>query len=227
MLKLYGCGSPNVFKVQLMLAELGLEYEFEATPLYGEALSSPSFRRLNPNGKLPVLVDDGESVFESGAILLHLAEKTGRLLAADGVARSQALQWLMWQVAGVGPMFGQALHFRFIAPAATNYARARYDREVRRLYGVAEARLASSPWFAGVDYSIADIAVFPWLGRYARTLDVDIQAYPAVLDWIARIEARPATQAAAPLAKQLFKADLAAQATASQADLDRFFGRQR
>ena len=224
MLKLYGCGSPNVFKVQLMLAELDLDYEFEAIPLYGEALSASQFRALNPNGKLPVLVDDGAPVCESGAILLHLAEKTGRFLAAAGPARSQTLQWLMWQMAGVGPMFGQALHFRFVAPP-NDYARARYDREVRRLYAVAEARLEASPWLGGADYSVADMAAFPWLGRYARTLEVDLQPCPAVRAWIARIEARPATQAAAPLAKQLFKADLTAQAAASQADLDRFFGR--
>lgn len=225
MLKLYGCGSPNAFKVQLLLAELDLDYEFEALPLYGDALSSPRFRALNPNGRLPVLVDDGRAIFESGAILLHLAAKTGRFLPEDFAGRSQALQWLMWQMSGVGPMFGQALHFRYIAPTGNDYARARYDREVARLYDVAEARLSTARWFAGDDYSIADIAAFPWLGRYAKTLEVDLATHPAVSDWIARIEARPANQAIAELGTRLFKADLAAQARASSADLDRFFGR--
>jgi len=224
-LKLYGCGSPNVFKVQLMLAELGLDYELEAVPLYGETLAGPAFRALNPNGRLPVLVDNGVPVFESGAILLHLAEKTGRLLSTDPAERSRAVQWLMWQMAGVGPMFGQALHFRYIAPAGNDYARGRYSREVERLYDVAETRLSAAPWFAGQDYSIADIAAFPWLGRYVKTLEVDLSARPAVAGWIARIEQRPAHQAIAGEGKALFKADLAAQAAASPAELDRFFGR--
>lgn len=225
MLKLYGCGSPNVFKVQLMLAETGLDHVFEAVPLFGDMLKSEAFRALNPNGRLPVLVDDGVPIFESGAILLHLAEKTGRFLPAEPGARSRAIQWLMWQMAGVGPMFGQALHFRYIAPSGEDYGQGRYGREVERLYDVAERRLAQSPWLAGEDYSIADIATFPWMGRYAKTLGIDLTDRPAVRDWIARIEARPACQQASPAAKALFRADVAAQAKAEPADLDRFFGR--
>jgi len=225
MLKLYGCGSPNVFKIQLMLAETGLDHEFEAVPLLGETLHSEAFRALNPNGRLPVLVDDGVPIFESGAILLHLAEKTGQFLPAAGNSRDQVFQWLMWQMAGVGPMFGQALHFRYIAPAGNDYASARYSREAARLYDVAERRLADVPWLAGESYSIADIATFPWLGRYAKTLEIDLAERPAVRDWIARIEARPACQRISAAAKGLFRADIAAQSAASVEQLDRFFGR--
>ena len=225
MIKLYGCGSPNVFKVQLMLAELGLEYEFVKLPLYGPALSEPRFRALNPNGKLPVLVDDDTPVFESGAILLHLAEKHGRFLPAEGAVRDRTLQWLMWQMAGVGPMFGQALHFLYIAPDGNEYAKGRYTHEAERLYDVAETRLSEAEWFAGDDYTIADIAIYPWLGRYAPTLGIDLSGRPGVMGWKEKIESRPAFKAAEPGWKALFKEGLVEQANASKEDLDRFFGR--
>lgn len=225
MLKLLGCGSPNVFKVLLLLTELDLDYEFENVPLFGDALSAPDFRRQNPNGRLPLLIDDGVAVFESGAILIYLAEKYGVFLPNEPVARSRVIQWLMWQMAGVGPMFGQALHFRYIAPKDSVYAAQRYTREVERLYDVAEARLTALPWLGGDDYSIADIAAFPWLGRYAATLDIDLATRPNVTNWIARIEARPAWLAIAPFVKDLFKQGLAAQAEASPEELARFFGR--
>jgi GST-like protein len=225
MIKLYGCGSPNVFKVMLMLAELDMPYEFETVSLYDGSLRKPEFLAMNPNGRLPVLVDDGMPVFESGAILIHLAEKSGRFLPACGPERSAVIQWLMWQMGGVGPMFGQALHFRYIQPDGNDYARGRYAREVERLYDVAESRLTAVPWLGGADYSIADMAAYPWLGRYPATLGLDMSGRPAVRDWIARVEARPGWQSVEPTARTMFKAGIAAQQEATQEELDRFFGR--
>ncbi len=142
------------------------------------------------------------------------------------------MQWLMWQMAGVGPMFGQALHFRFIAPRfagteGTAYSATRYTAEAERLYDVAETRLSQAEWLGGADYSIADIAAFPWLGRYAKTLGIDLANRPAVSAWIARIQQRPAVVAVDETAKALFKADLAAQSSAEQAKVESFFGIRR
>jgi GSH-dependent disulfide-bond oxidoreductase len=224
MITLFGCGSPNVHKVLLMLAETGLDYDFRSVPLYDGTLAALEFRAMAPNGRLPVLVDDGVAISESGAILTHLAEKTGRLLAREGRDRDGALQWLMWQMAGVGPMFGQALHFLFIAPGTNDYAKGRYLREVNRLYDVADARLAVSLYLGGADYSIADIAAIPWLRNYVKTLGIDMTNRPHVLDWIARIEARPAWIATEAESKRLFKADLVAQKDATPGQRAAFFG---
>ena len=209
----------------MMLAETGLEYRFEEVPMYDGTLKGPQFRALNPNGRLPVLVDDGVPVFESGAILIHLAEKTGQFLPERSPDRGSVLQWLMWQMAGVGPMFGQALHFRYIAPPGSNYARERYDAEVRRLYDVAEEQLAREYWLAGDDYSIADMAAYPWLGRYAKTLDVDLADRPHVRRWIDAVRGRPAIAAVDGTVKALFKKGLSEQKAAAPEQLDRFFGR--
>jgi GST-like protein len=231
MIDLYGCGSPNVFKVLLMLAETELPYCMHSVGVHSAEQFTPTFRGLNPNSKVPVIVDrDGPAgqrhvVFESGAILIYLAEKTGRLLPTDPVARSRTLQWLMFQIASIGPMFGQALHFQYLAPPGNDYACQRYHIETERLYAVLEHRLSETRYLAGDEYTIADIAAFPWIARYPRTLGVDMTRLPAVRDWIDRIEARPAQQFIAPLCKQLFKAGLAAQASASAQALDRFFGR--
>lgn len=225
-LTLLGCGSPNVQKVMLMLAECGLEHEFREVDLYDGSLADPEFRAMAPNGRLPVLIDDGVPVFESGAILIHLAEKTGRLLPAGGTARGEVMQWLMWQMAGIGPMFGQALHFRFIRPEGNDYARGRYWREVNRLYDVAEARLAVAPWLGGADYSIADIAAVPWLKNYAKTLEIDLATRPRVAGWCEAIAARPAWEAIQPAIKTMFKAGLARQKRAEPAQLARFYGQE-
>jgi GST-like protein len=150
MIDLYACGSPNVLKVIFMLSETALPYTLHEVDMGAGEQYAPEFVALNPNSKLPVIVDrDGpqgrpHTVFESGAILLYLAEKAQLLLPIDAEARSRALQWLMWQMASVGPMFGQALHFRYIAPQDIPYARGRYLREVNRLYDVLEARRSSS-----------------------------------------------------------------------------------
>jgi GST-like protein len=233
MIELYACGSPNVFKVLLMLGETGLPFTVKRVNIANEEQFAPEFTALNPNSKLPVIVDsDGpegrpHTVFESGAILIYLADKTGRLLPTAPAARSEALQWLMWQMGGVGPMFGQALHFKFLAPAGSDYGRVRYLTEVQRLYNVAEARLKRSPWLGGTEYSIADIAAWPWLGKYPKTLEIDMTTRPHVAAWIAKIEQRPGQQAIAEAAKHLYKGDLVAQKEAKPDSLDRFYLRGR
>ena len=168
MIDLYGCGSPNVLKILLMLEETELPYRLHAVNVHAGEQFREEFLALNPNAKVPVIVDHDmtsgpHAVFESGAILYYLAEKTGRFLGHTHVERSACMQWLTWQVAGVGPMFGQALHFQFVAPDGNEYARRRYLTEVKRLYDVAERRLAQSQWLAGDDYTIADMAAWPWL----------------------------------------------------------------
>ncbi|MGE0386237.1 MAG: glutathione S-transferase family protein [Gammaproteobacteria bacterium] len=230
-IELYSCGSPNVIKVLFMLGETGLAYVARPLSLMRGEQFEGRFLALNPNGKLPVIVDpDGpggqpHAVFESGAILIYLAEKTGRLLPADPAARSTALQWLMWQMAGVGPMFGQALHFKYLAPPGNDYGRQRYLTEIDRLYDVAERRLAQVPWLGGAEFTIADVATYPWLGKYVKSLEVDIGRRPAVQRWIAAVEARPGWQRIEATAKAWFKATGSEQQQATQAQLDRFFGR--
>jgi GST-like protein len=233
VIELYACGSPNVLKVMLMLEETELPYAIRLVDVYADEQHAPAFLRLNPNGKLPVIVDDDAEghtrhvVFESGAILLYLAEKTGCLLPRAPLERSECMQWLMLQMASIGPMFGQALHFNYIAPEGNEYARRRYSTEARRLYDVAEGRLADSPWLGGREYSIADIAAWPWLGKYHayRGIELDLSSFPNLARWIAAIEQRPAYQRIHETFKALFMAGFAAQANASTDALDRFFGR--
>ena len=160
---------------------------------------APDFLRISPNNKIPAIVDpdgpDGKPIalFESGAILLYLASKTGKLLPKGERQRWEVLQWLMFQVGGVGPMLGQAHHFRIYAPQKIDYAVDRYTNEARRLYGVMERRLQSSPWLGGRSYSIADVATFPWV-RVWQNQGVALSDHPAVQAWLDRIAARPAVQ---------------------------------
>jgi GST-like protein len=231
MIDLHGCGSPNVAKVLFMLSETGLAYTLRLVNVAQCEHLESGFVALNPNTKVPVIVDhDGpggqpHTIFESGAILIYLADKTGQLLPEEPAARSTALQWLMWQMANVGPMFGQALHFRYIAPHGNDYSRQRYAREVNRLYDVAEARLTQSAWLGGAEFGIADIATYPWIGKYTKTLEIDMARRPAVQAWISAIEARAGWQRIDAQVKQLFKQGLVDQQQADPARLDRFFGR--
>ena len=231
MIDVYGSGSPNVMKVLFMLSEAGLAHRWHGVNVAAGEQFSASFTALNPNGKVPVIVDphgpDGvpHTVFESGAILLYLAEKTGRFWPADPATRSTVLQWLMWQMAGVGPMFGQAMHFTYIAGPGNDYAKERYQREVNRLYDVAEARLSSSAWLGGAEFGIADMAAFPWLGKYPKTLSIDMGRRPSVQAWIDAVRARPAWQRIDEHTRALFKQGLAQQKEARTEQLDRFFGR--
>jgi GST-like protein len=159
----------------------------------------PDFLKISPNNKIPAIVDsegpDGKpiSLFESGAILTYLAAKTGKLLPKSDRAKFEVLQWLMFQMGGVGPMLGQAHHFRIYAPEKIGYAIDRYTNEAKRVYGVMNKRLESSPWIGGKSYSIADIAIFPWL-RSWQNQGIDWADYPALKAWYDRVDARPAVK---------------------------------
>ncbi|MGE8102871.1 glutathione binding-like protein [Allorhizobium sp. NPDC080224] len=207
IIQLYSLPTPNGVKVSIALEELGLAYEPHLVDFGSNAQKSPEFVSLNPNGRIPALIDpdgpDGKPIglFESGAILIYLADKAGKLLPKDGAARYTVLQWLMFQMGGVGPMFGQYGHFyKFAADKVKNnpYPAERYRDETRRLLGVLEAQLEKGPWLTGEDYTIADIATWPWVRAlkvfYAGETDLGLADFPQVLDWWARAEARPASQ---------------------------------
>nr|WP_294864113.1 glutathione S-transferase N-terminal domain-containing protein [uncultured Pseudogulbenkiania sp.] len=196
MITLYTWGTPNGRKVSILLEELGLGYRVEPIDIGQGDQFAPAFLAVNPNGKIPAIVDSNGpgggpiTVFESGAIMIYLAEKHGRFLPASGFARYQALQWLMFQMGGFGPMLGQTHHFLRYAPEKVPYAMERYHKETQRLYGVLDARLAETPYVAG-DYSIADMALYPWAARH-EWHDTDLSAYPHVERWYHEIGARPA-----------------------------------
>ncbi|NLF52796.1 MAG: glutathione S-transferase family protein [Thauera phenolivorans] len=199
MITLYTWGTPNGRKISIALEELGLPYEVRTIDITHGQQYTPEFLALNPNHKIPVLVDpdgpDGAPITlsESGAILLYLAEKTGRLLPAAARARYAALQWLMFQMGGIGPMLGQAHHFLRFAPDVIPYAVERYSKEAARLYGVLETRLTDCDWLAGDEYSIADIATFPWIARHDWQ-GIDLGRYLAVKRWYDAIADRPAVR---------------------------------
>ncbi len=226
MIDFYALTSPNVQKIFVMLEETELPYE----PIYVDVWKGdqfkPEFLKLNPNGKIPVIVDhEGPggkpyTCFESGAILIYLADKTGKFLPKDGTARYDVLQWLMIQMTGVGPMFGQFVHFKRFAPAGNDYAMSRYQTEVLRLYDVLEQRLGQSRFLGGPDYSIADIATFPWT-RQHDFMGAKWDTRPNLARWFAAISARPAVKRA--LAKVETISSVRDQAKPE--DVDRFFGR--
>ncbi len=199
MITLYTWATPNGRKVSIMLEECELRYSVKPIDISRGDQFDPAFLALNPNNKIPVLVDDegpdGQPItlFESGAILVYLAAKTGRLLPADDRGRFETLQWLMFQMGGMGPMLGQAHHFLRFAPEAVPYAMKRYSDEARRLYGVLEGRLTQHEWLAADTYTIADIAAFPWIDRHDYQ-QIDLADYPKVQAWHARIAERPAVQ---------------------------------
>lgn len=192
MIQLYTSPTPNGFKVSVTLEELGLPYEVHTIDLTKGEQKSPEFRAMNPNGRIPVLVDDGFAVFESGAILLYLAEKTGKLMPTDARGKSVVTQWLMFQMGGIGPMMGQANVFFRYFPERIQPAIDRYHGEVKRLFGVLDRHLAQNEWLAG-DYSIADIANWCWT-RTARWSGVDPEPYENMARWHRAIAARPAAQ---------------------------------
>lgn len=200
MIELQSWPTPNGHKVHIMLEETGLPYEVHPVDIGAGAQFDPAFLAISPNNKIPAIVDrDGPggrpiSLFESGAILLYLAEKTGKLLPADPYARWSAVEWLMFQMGSVGPPFGQLAHFKNYAPEKIPYAIERYTNEVGRLHRVLDRRLAAAPYLAGSEYSIADIAVWPWV-RSASSKGEKLAAdLPNVRRWYAAIDARPAVQ---------------------------------
>ncbi|KZE33512.1 glutathione S-transferase family protein [Crenobacter luteus] len=196
MITLYTWGTPNGRKISIALEELGLAYEVKPVDIGANAQFAPDFLAISPNNKIPAIVDaDGPGgapigVFESGAILIYLAEKTGRLLPADGAARYAALQWLMFQMGGFGPFLGQAHHFNRFAPEAVPYAQQRYNAEAQRLYGVLNAALDGRDFVAG-EFSIADIALYPWAARH-EWQSVRLADFPNVARWFAALSQRPA-----------------------------------
>ena len=196
MIELYTSATPNGQKIHIMLEETGLAYNLHWVDLRKGEQFDPEFLRISPNNKIPVILDrDGPggepiSVFESGAILLYLAEKTGQFLPTETRARTRVLEWLMFQVGGVGPMLGQAHHFRAYARDKIPYAIERYTNEGARIYRVLDKRLSESEYLAG-DYSIADIAVFPWIRLHERQ-GQDMADYPHLSRWFDAIAARPA-----------------------------------
>ena len=197
MIDLYYFPSPNTWKASIMLEECGLPYRVMPIDITRDEQFAPEFLAISPNNRVPAIVDhdgaDGpQSVFESGAILLYLAEKTGRFLAPSGPDRIAAFEWLMWQMGGLGPMAGQAHHFRRYAPEGNDYAVDRYTREVARLYGVLDRRLAGRAWIAG-DYSIADIACWGWVW-FHRMHGQDLANFPEVARWFFGMSERPAVQ---------------------------------
>lgn len=211
MIDFYYWTTPNGHKVTLFLEEAGLPYRVLPIDISKGAQFDPAFLAIAPNNRIPAIVDtdpaDGGAplpLFESGAILLYLAEKTGRFLPTDLRARNEALIWLFWQMGGLGPMAGQNHHFSIYAPERIPYATDRYVRETARLYGVLDRRLADRAFVAGAEYSIADMAIYPWIVPW-RAQQQDLNAFPNLHRWFDTIAARPATQRAYALADTIAK----------------------
>lgn len=199
MIEVYSWPTPNGHKVHIMLEECGLPYEAKPINIGKGEQFTPEFLAISPNNKIPALVDpdgpDGQpiSLFESGAILVYLAGKTGKFMPATDRGKYDVLQWLMFQMGGVGPMLGQAHHFRLYAPEKIEYAINRYSNEAKRLYGVIDKQLSRHRYLAGDDYTIADIATFPWL-RSWQNQGIVLDDYPHLKKWFHAIEERPAVQ---------------------------------
>ncbi len=195
MIDLFTWGTPNGRKVSIMLEELGLPYETHAVNIGADEQFEPAFLEISPGGKIPAIVDrdTGTSLMQSGAILLYLAEKTGKLMPSDEKARWQAMEWLMWQMGDLGPMLGQAHHFLKHNEGKAPYAETRYHEIAERLYGVLDRRLEGRAFIVD-DYSVADIATWPWISRF-EWHRVDLASFPNVARWYREIAARPAVEA--------------------------------
>ena len=232
-IELYACMTPNALKVIFMLAETELAFEIKHVRVYGGENFAEGFEALHPYRKVPVLVDpegpDGapHRVFESGAILVYLAERTGQFFGEEPVQRSTVMQWLMLQMSSVGPTFGQATHFNRAAPKDEPYARRRFITQAIRLCEVYDARLGAARYVAGDALSIADIATFPWLWRHPGLVGIDLEAYPHLRRWIAEIRDRPAFKRAHAIYRELVRIDQADLAQADPEVLDRLLGRGR
>lgn len=197
MIDLYSWATPNGHKIHIMLEECGLPYTVHAVNIGAGDQFRPEFLRISPNNKIPAMIDqDGPggkpfSLFESGAMLFYLAEKTGRFIPYNIAERYNMLQWLMFQMGSVGPMLGQNHHFRIYAPEKIPYAVDRYTKEANRLYNVIDRQLAQTRYLAGDNYTIADMATFPWLRSYEKQ-GVKLEEYPHLKKWFEEIAARPA-----------------------------------
>jgi GSH-dependent disulfide-bond oxidoreductase len=199
MIDVFSWPTPNGHKVHIMLEECGLPYRALPINIGAGDQFKPEFLNISPNNKIPAITDpdgpDGKpiSLFESGAILVYLAAKTGKLMPKSDRAKYEVLEWLMFQMGSVGPMLGQAHHFRMYAPEKIAYAIDRYSNEAKRIYGVIDRRLAQSPWLAGAQYTIADIATFPWL-RSWQNQGIVLSDFPHLEAWFNKIAERPAVQ---------------------------------
>jgi GST-like protein len=194
MIDLYTWSTPNGRKVSIMLEEIGLPYEVHPIDIGKREQFAPDFLKISPNNRIPAIIDrdTGMSLFESGAILMYLADKTGKLMPKSGEAYWRTIEWLMWQMGGVGPMFGQVHHFVRYNKGKAPYAEERYLEEAKRLYRVLDGRLGAVEYLAGA-YSIADIATWPWVSRF-EWQTIDLKQYPNVLRWYRAIAARPAVE---------------------------------
>jgi GST-like protein len=209
MIDLYYWTTPNGHKISLFLEEAGLPYRIHPIDIGKDEQFQPHFLKISPNNRIPAIVDNqpadsGEplSLFESGAILLYLAEKIGRFIPQDLRGRQECLQWLFWQMGGLGPMAGQNHHFNRFAPEKLPYAIQRYLKETARLYGVLDKRLADRVFVAGDEYSIADMAIYPWIDRHVWQ-EQNLDDFPNLKRWYLAIQARPATVRAYALVEQV------------------------
>jgi GST-like protein len=233
MIELYACMTPNVLKVIFMLGELELPYQLQRVRIFRGENFSEGFEKLHPYRKLPVLIDhdsgggEPHTVFESGAILVYLAEKHRRFLGDNPLERSRTMQWLMLQMSSVGPTFGQASHFTKAAPQSDAYARKRFVTAAVRLCELYDDRLSQSEYLAGDALTIADIATFPWLWRHPGMNGIDTSGMHGLNRWIDAIRTRPRFQHAHQAYKRLVEADTADMKTAPAEVIDRFLGRGR
>ena len=199
MYDIYNWPTSNGRKINIMVEEIGVEYKIHPIPIGKDAQFTPEFTALNPNQKIPAIVDqDGPggkpyTLFESGAILMYMGEKHGQLYPQEMAKRYEVTQWLMFQMGGVGPIFGQTHHFRRAAPEKVPYGIERYTKETRRLWGVMDGRLADNEWLAVGEFTIADIAVFPWTMRY-EWQGISLDEFPNVKRWFEAVDARPGVQ---------------------------------
>ncbi|MEQ8818281.1 glutathione S-transferase N-terminal domain-containing protein [Thalassobaculum sp.] len=195
MIDFYTWFTPNGRKVSIMLEECGLDYTTHAVNIGKDEQFDPAFLKISPNNKIPAIVDrdNGRSLMESGAILMYLAEKSGKFWPQDPDGKWKTVEWLMFQMGGVGPIFGQVHHFERAAKEDVPYGKKRYGTECRRLYAVMDAHLEGKSFFANDEYSIADIAILPWVARY-EWQHVDLADYPNVKRWFDSLMARPAVQ---------------------------------
>lgn len=194
MIDLYTWTTPNGRKVSILLEELGVDYTVHAVDISRDEQFDPGFLEIAPNNRIPAIVDHdtGIRMMETGAIMFYLAEKYGKFLPSDEKARWKAIEWLMWQMGGVGPMFGQVHHFVKYNKGRSPYAEERYSKEARRLYGVLDRRLEGRDYVVD-EYSITDMAIWPWVARFDWQ-EIDLNAFPNVRDWYGRIAERPAVQ---------------------------------
>lgn len=194
MIDFYTWTTPNGRKVSILLEELGVDYEVHSLNITQGDQNNPTFLKISPNNKIPAIIDrdNGMSLMESGAILIYLAEKYGKFLPKDNIARAEVNEWLMWQMGGFGPILGQAHHFLHFNPGKSDYAEARFRSEVARLYGVLDRRLKGRDYICD-DYSIADMACWPWVSRY-EWQQVNLADYPNARSWYQRLLARDAVQ---------------------------------